>query len=105
MFVRNSNTFPFIICVAVILVCAESGLGQSPQMYDATGRVIDALTLQPLAGARFVYGQPATSIDNGGFVSFAIGRTDSAGEFRLRHLKPGPLCAVHLVERGSQRSV
>lgn len=58
-------------------------------MYDATGRVIDAISLQPIAGARFVYGQPATSFDNGGFVSFAIGRTNSAGEFRLRHLKPG----------------
>jgi hypothetical protein len=93
MFVRNDNTFSFIIRAAMLLallLCAESsGLGQSPQMYDATGRVIDAITAQPIAGARFVYGQPATSIDNGGFVSFAIGRTNSAGEFRLRQLKPG----------------
>jgi len=58
-------------------------------MYSATGRVIDAVTAQPIARARFVYGQPWNSVDNGGFTSFKIGLTNSAGEFRLQQLKPG----------------
>jgi len=61
----------------------------SAQMYSATGRVIDAVTAQPIARARFVYGQPWNSVDNGGFTSFKIGLTNSAGEFRLQQLKPG----------------
>lgn len=68
---------------------AGSCLAQSAEMYSVTGRVIDAVTAQPLAGAHFVYGQPANTIDNGGFVKFAIGQTDSFGEFRLQRLKPG----------------
>ena len=92
MFVRDGSTFSPIIRTAfllTLLVCAKSGMGQSPAGYSATGRVIDAVTAQPIAGAHFVYGRPATSSDNGGFVSFKIGQTNAAGEFRLQHLKPG----------------
>src|SRR5947207_348097 len=62
---------------------------QSRETFSAAGRVIDAVTAQPIAGAHFVYGQPANSTNNGGFVSFAIARANSAGEFRVDHLKPG----------------
>lgn len=72
----------------VSLTCAGSALGQSTE-YSATGRVIDAVTAQLIVGAHFVYGEPATTTDNSGFVSFHIGKTNSAGEFRLQHLKPG----------------
>ena len=63
--------------------------GKSAEKYSATGRVVDALTAQPVAGAHFVYGQPDNTTDNGGFVSFAIARANNLGEFRLDHLKPG----------------
>src|SRR4029450_4619768 len=63
--------------------------GQSAEMYSATGRVVDALTPQPVAGAHFVYGQPDNSTNNGGFVSFAIAQANNLGEFRLDHLEPG----------------
>ena len=92
MFVLNHSMSSLVIRAAVLsvsLLCAESALGQDAQMYSATGRVIDAVTAQPIAGARFVYGEPATSTDNGGFVSFHIGKTNMGGEFRLQHLKPG----------------
>ena len=88
MFNRNDNTFSLIISAALLLVllmCADA----SAQEYSATGRVIDAVTAQPIAKARFVYGQPVNSIDNGGFKNFKIGLTDSAGEFKLPRLKPG----------------
>jgi hypothetical protein len=64
-------------------------LGQSPERYSVTGRVIDAVTAQPIAGTHFVYGQPGNSTDNGGFASFKIGQTNTSGEFSLQHLKPG----------------
>jgi len=70
------------------LMCRDA-VGQSAEMYNATGRVIDAVTAQPIAGAHFVYGRPANSTNNGGFVSFAIGQTNTSGEFSLQHLKPG----------------
>ena len=88
MFIRNGNTFSFIIRAALLLVslmCVDA----SAQVYSATGRVIDAVTAQPIARARFVYGQPANSIDNGGFKNFKFGLTNSAGEFKLQQLKPG----------------
>src|ERR1043165_4199846 len=44
---------------------------------------------QPVAGAHFVYGRPANTTDNSGFVSFKTGQTNTAGEFTLEHLKPG----------------
>ena len=78
-----------LMCAAVILPFAGSGLGQSVEMYSATGRVIDAVTAQPVAGAHFVYGRPANTTDNSGFVSFKVGQTNTAGEFTLEHLKPG----------------
>lgn len=87
MLVRNGSTFLLIIGVALWL-CA-SALGQSAETFSAGGRVFDAVTAQPIAGAHFVYGQPANTTNNGGFVSFAIGQTDTAGEFRLPHLRPG----------------
>ena len=62
---------------------------QSRETFSASGRVIDAVTAQPIAGAHFVYGQPADSTNNGGFVSFAIAQANNLGEFRLDHLKPG----------------
>lgn len=71
----------------VSLLWAGSTLGQITE-YTATGHVIDAATAQPIAGAHFVYGEPATNTDNGGFLSFHIGQTNSSGEFRLQHLKP-----------------
>ena len=94
MFVGNGSTFSLIPRAALLfvsLICANaiSGFGQSVQVYSATGRVIDAITAQPIAGARFVYGRPANNTNNSGFVSFAIGRTNSAGEFKLQHLSPG----------------
>jgi len=93
MFRWNGSTFSFIIRAALLLVSLMWAdavvLGQSAQMYSATGRVIDAVTAQPIAGAHFVYGRPANSIDNGGFVSFKMGQTNTAGEFRLQNLKPG----------------
>ncbi|HJZ83191.1 MAG TPA: hypothetical protein VKD91_22675 [Pyrinomonadaceae bacterium] len=68
-----------------------SGFGpvQNSEMFRATGRVIDAVTAQPIAGAHFVYGRPANSTDNGGFLSFAIAQANGQGEFRLEHLKLG----------------
>ena len=92
MLVRNRNTFSLIIRAAVVLVSsmyAGSALAQSAETYSATGRVIDAITAQPIAGAHFVYGRLGNSTDNTGFVSFWIGQTNTAGEFSLPHLKPG----------------
>jgi hypothetical protein len=90
MFSRNNIPFSIIIRAALLLVAfAGSGSGQSPQIYTATGRVIDAVTAQPLPGVHFVYGRPANNTNNSGFVSFAIGQANTAGEFRLQHLKPG----------------
>jgi hypothetical protein len=63
--------------------------GQSTGTYGSGGRVIDAVTGQPLAGIHLVYGQPANDTNNGGFVSFAIAQSNTLGEFRLEHLKPG----------------
>jgi hypothetical protein len=63
--------------------------GQSAKTYTASGRVIDAVTGQPLAGIHLVYGRPANNTNNGGFVSFAISQSNTLGEFRLDHLKPG----------------
>jgi hypothetical protein len=83
-----NRNFSLIVRAALLLVslmCVDA----SAQMYSATGRVIDAVTAQPIARARFVYGQPWNSVDNGGFTSFKIGLTNSAGEFRLQQLKPG----------------
>ena len=88
MYRRKGSTFSLIIRAALLLVslmCVDA----SAQMYSASGRVIDAITAQPLAGAHFVYGQPANDTNNGGFVSFYKGQTNTAGEFRLQHLKPG----------------
>ena len=88
MFIRNDSTFSLIAGAALLLMsltCADA----SAQVYSAAGRVIDATTAQPIARARFVYGQPVNSIDNGGFVNFKIGLTDNAGEFKLQGLKPG----------------
>lgn len=90
MLVRNGSTFSFIIRTTLLLVSLTcAALGQSVERYSATGRVIDTVTAQPIAGAHFVYGQPANSTDNGGFVSFRMGQTNSLGEFKLQHLKPG----------------
>ena len=88
MFSRNDSTLSLLIRAALMLVslmCADA----SAQVYSATGRVIDAVTAQPLTRARFVYGQPVNSVDNGGFANFKMGLTDTAGEFRLQQLKPG----------------
>src|ERR1041385_4813741 len=114
MFARNGSTFLLIIRTALLLVAlmcaavikanardlhfvagmkshqlAQAGLTQSVERYSAAGRIIDAVTAQPIAGAHFVYGRPANSTDNGGFVNFEIGQTNTIGEFRLQHLKPG----------------
>jgi len=89
MFAPNDRTVSLIIRAALLLVSfAGSALGQSVETYSVTGRVIDAVTAQPLAGAHFVYGEPANNMNNGGFVSYRIGQTNTAGEFKLR-LKPG----------------
>jgi len=99
MFVRNTSTFSLIIHAALLLAsltCAEAR--QTAQMYSATGRIIDAVTMQPVAGAEFVYGQPANTTNNGGFLSFHIGRTNAAGEFRLQHLKPAHY-ALYIMSR------
>ena len=90
MFVRYISTFSLMLHAVLLLAsltCANAR--QTAEMYAATGRVIDAVTAQPIAGAHFVYGQPANSTNNGGFLSFHIGQTNSLGEFRLQHLKPG----------------
>lgn len=90
MFIQNNSPLPLIIRAALLLVslmCADV-LG-SGDLYSATGRVIDSVTAQPIAGVHFVYGQPANNTNNGGFVHFAIGQTNSAGEFKLQRLKPG----------------
>src|SRR5215813_2115549 len=89
MFVPNSSTV-FVIMRAALLLVSFAGfaLGQSVETYTVTGRVIDAVSGQPIANAHFVFGQPANNTNNGGFVSFTIGQTNTAGEFRLR-LKPG----------------
>lgn len=87
MSIRNSSMYSLIIGV-ILLLCANA-VGQSTEMYSASGRVIDAVTAQPIAGAHFVYGRPANNRNNGGFVSYHIGQTDTAGEFNLPHLKPG----------------
>jgi len=81
------RTFLFIIG-AVLVLCANA-LGQTAETHSVTGRVIDAVTAQPIAGARFVYGQPGNTTDNSGFVSFKIGKTNAAGEFSLPQLAPG----------------
>jgi len=62
---------------------------QGAERYSATGRVVDVLTGQPVAGAHVVYGQPDNNTNNGGFVSFAIAQANNLGEFRLDHLVPG----------------
>jgi len=87
MFIRDRSTFLLIrtALLLVSLMCMDA----SAQVFSATGRVIDAVTAQPIARARFVYGQPWNSIDNGGFKDFKIGLTDAAGEFKLPGLKPG----------------
>lgn len=82
------SRFPIIIRAALLLVSLLC-VNASAQMYSATGRVIDAITAQPIAGAHFVYGQPANDTNNGGFLSFYKGQTNTAGEFRLQRLKPG----------------
>jgi hypothetical protein len=51
--------------------------GQSIATYGASGRVIDAVTGQPLAGIHVVYGRPANNTNNGGFVSFATAQTNT----------------------------
>lgn len=84
------RSISLIVGAAFLLVSfAGSGLGQNVETYSAAGRVIDAITAQPIGGARFVYGEPANNSNNGGFVSFKIEQTNSLGEFRLQHLKPG----------------
>lgn len=95
MYIRNSNPFSLIraALLLVSLICVDAIIAnardQSAEMYSATGRVIDAITAQPIAGVRFVYGQPANNTNNGGFVNFEFGQTNSVGEFKLQHLKPG----------------
>lgn len=63
-------------------------LTQIPATYSVSGRVFDAVTGQPIAGIRFVYGRPAETANNGGFTNFAFGRTNEVGEFSLKDLKP-----------------
>ena len=90
MLLRKISTFSLIIHATLLLfVLTRANAGQRAEMYSATGRVIDAVTMQPVAGVEFFYGQPANTTNNGGFRSYAIGRTTAAGEFRLQHLKPG----------------
>jgi hypothetical protein len=93
MIIRNGSKFLLILRAGLLfvsLLCANQfASGQSAEMYSVTGRVIDAVTAQPIAGAHFVYGRPANNTNNGGFLNFAIGQTDRAGEFKLQHLKPG----------------
>ena len=67
----------------------QKELRQTANTYTASGRIIDAVTGQPLSGVRFVYGRPRTSMDNGGFINFAIAKTRDLGEFKLANLKPG----------------
>src|SRR5689334_20096946 len=85
MFSRNVSTFLLAALLLASLMCVDA----SAQMYSATGRVIDAVTAQPIASTHFVYGQPAIDTNNGGFVSFHQGQTNTAGEFKLQNLKPG----------------
>ncbi|HYV10171.1 MAG TPA: hypothetical protein VE980_04615 [Pyrinomonadaceae bacterium] len=87
MFIRDRSTF--LLIRAALLLASLMCMDASAQVFSATGRVIDAVTAQPIARARFVYGQPWNSIDNGGFKDFKIGLTDAAGEFKLPGLKPG----------------
>ena len=84
----KGNTSSFIIRAALLLVSLMC-LDASAQTYSATGRVIDAITAQPIAQAHFVYGEPANNTNNSGFVSYKLGQTNTAGEFRLQNLKPG----------------
>src|ERR1043166_5203562 len=72
-----------------VAVMNSSSLDQSPQMFSATGRVIDAVTAQPVAGVHFVYGVPDNSTNNGGFVSFEMAQANASGDFKLQHLKRG----------------
>jgi len=85
MFSRNVSKFIRAAVLLVSLMCVDA----SAHTYTATGRVIAAITAQPLAGAHFVYGEPANDTNNGGFVNFYKGQTNTAGEFRLQRLKPG----------------
>ena len=87
MLTRDHGTF--LLIRAALLLASLMCVDASAQVFSATGRVIDAVTAQPIARARFVYGQPWNSIDNGGFKNFKIGLTDAAGEFKLPGLKPG----------------
>jgi hypothetical protein len=96
MFDRNDSTsiirtamLLVSLCAAVVIANPQLGLGQSAERYNVSGRVIDAVTAQPIAGAHFVYGRPANTTNNGGFVSFHIGQTNTLGEFRLQHVRPG----------------
>jgi protocatechuate 3,4-dioxygenase beta subunit len=99
--------FSSILSTALLLVtltCAESAIAtpryssartksissdNGPDTFSAVGRVIDAVTGQPIGGAHFVYGRPAKNTNNGGFVTYAIAQTNKLGEFRLSHLNPG----------------
>jgi hypothetical protein len=62
---------------------------QAAVTYAVNGRVFDAVSGQPIAGIRFVYGRPAATTNNGGFTNFAFGKTNNIGEFRLDDLKSG----------------
>jgi hypothetical protein len=89
MFISNRSTCSLIIPAALLLVSwAGTALGQTVKTYSVSGRVIDATTAQPIGGVHFVYGEPANTTNNGGFVSYRIGQADSAGEFMLPHLRP-----------------
>src|SRR5215470_16178260 len=94
----------FTALLLITLTCAEAATPRHSQFaagtkplsshdrwdtFSALGRVIDAVTGQPIAEAHFVYGQPANSTNNGGFLNYAIAQANNLGEFRLDHLNPG----------------
>jgi hypothetical protein len=92
--IRTALLLMLLLCALIIANPRDSHAAaemksSTAETYSATGRIIDAVTAQPIAGAHFVYGQPANDTNNGGFVNFKIGRTNSSGEFTLPHLNPG----------------
>src|SRR5258708_29096075 len=49
--------------------------------YAVHGRIVDALTMQPVPGVRFVYGQVSNTSRDGGFSSFSIEPSDTNVDF------------------------
>jgi hypothetical protein len=83
------SLLPAIILWQASSAPAQNEQGPTTATYSASGHIVDAGTLQAVAGVRFVYGEVSNTARDGGFIHFSIRPSDSRGEFHLDHLKPG----------------